>query len=82
MLFRSQPHLEPKLSLHELAELMELEKTTLSRVIHEGFELNFYDFINTYRVEHFITLSQNDKYQRSEERRVGKECRSRWSPYH
>ena len=32
--------------------------------------------------------SQNDSYtttlnvQRSEERRVGKECRSRWSPYH
>ena len=22
------------------------------------------------------------KYMRSEERRVGKECRSRWSPYH
>ena len=22
------------------------------------------------------------KYLRSEERRVGKECRSRWSPYH
>ena len=22
------------------------------------------------------------EYQRSEERRVGKECRSRWSPYH
>ena len=21
-------------------------------------------------------------YRRSEERRVGKECRSRWSPYH
>ena len=23
-----------------------------------------------------------DEYDRSEERRVGKECRSRWSPYH
>ena len=23
-----------------------------------------------------------DAYGRSEERRVGKECRSRWSPYH
>ena len=23
-----------------------------------------------------------DKKYRSEERRVGKECRSRWSPYH
>ena len=26
--------------------------------------------------------SKRDLYQRSEERRVGKECRSRWSPYH
>src|SRR3712207_9210579 len=25
---------------------------------------------------------QGPKFQRSEERRVGKECRSRWSPYH
>ena len=24
----------------------------------------------------------NDLVERSEERRVGKECRSRWSPYH
>src|SRR5256885_8017336 len=24
----------------------------------------------------------NDRHARSEERRVGKECRSRWSPYH
>src|SRR2546421_5963198 len=27
-------------------------------------------------------LLQPDKSYRSEERRVGKECRSRWSPYH
>ena len=25
---------------------------------------------------------KDDLYRRSEERRVGKECRSRWSPYH
>ena len=25
---------------------------------------------------------ESDKVSRSEERRVGKECRSRWSPYH
>ena len=31
-----------------------------------------------------IALGQNEKAveKRSEERRVGKECRSRWSPYH
>src|SRR2546430_10745645 len=28
------------------------------------------------------TQSQKDVQVRSEERRVGKECRSRWSPYH
>ena len=29
-----------------------------------------------------VTLSDADIANRSEERRVGKECRSRWSPYH
>ena len=32
-----------------------------------------------YQVEDVYPLSP---MQRSEERRVGKECRSRWSPYH
>src|SRR6266446_5151643 len=31
-----------------------------------------------YRIE----LESGDQRGRSEERRVGKECRSRWSPYH
>src|SRR2546422_987047 len=29
-----------------------------------------------------IEISREDVLLRSEERRVGKECRSRWSPYH
>ena len=29
-----------------------------------------------------ILCECNPEYIRSEERRVGKECRSRWSPYH
>ena len=30
-----------------------------------------------------VSQKEKDKYHmRSEERRVGKECRSRWSPYH
>ena len=28
------------------------------------------------------TFKKKPKLDRSEERRVGKECRSRWSPYH
>ena len=29
-----------------------------------------------------ITITLSKRFDRSEERRVGKECRSRWSPYH
>src|SRR5260370_40454128 len=29
-----------------------------------------------------IELARREYHERSEERRVGKECRSRWSPYH
>ena len=29
-----------------------------------------------------MRLFTEQGYERSEERRVGKECRSRWSPYH
>ena len=29
-----------------------------------------------------VILAANHLSNRSEERRVGKECRSRWSPYH
>ena len=30
----------------------------------------------------YHNLMKISEYYRSEERRVGKECRSRWSPYH
>ena len=47
------------------------------------------DFENALRPLNFEDFSGQDKvvdnlriFVRSEERRVGKECRSRWSPYH
>ena len=33
-------------------------------------------------VEHELSKPEYAANDRSEERRVGKECRSRWSPYH
>src|SRR2546427_930950 len=29
-----------------------------------------------------LVMADGEEFVRSEERRVGKECRSRWSPYH
>ena len=33
-------------------------------------------------LEAILVADKLEKQYRSEERRVGKECRSRWSPYH
>src|SRR5260370_40203659 len=38
--------------------------------------------IKNFRLSHFGQLVYLWLQKRSEERRVGKECRSRWSPYH
>ena len=42
-----------------------------------GSTLGVYNYIRKYYPDVDVRL-----YLRSEERRVGKECRSRWSPYH
>ena len=34
------------------------------------------------RGEKLLSSGRDKRLARSEERRVGKECRSRWSPYH
>jgi len=58
-----QPYLNPKLTLAELSELMTLDKLLVSQVIHEGFQLNFHDYVNTYRIEHFVLLSQDEAFK-------------------
>ena len=35
-----------------------------------------------YNLDTALLIEPNNEEARSEERRVGKECRSRWSPYH
>ena len=38
--------------------------------------------IHDMRKRDMKAVMEDEHYKRSEERRVGKECRSRWSPYH
>src|SRR2546427_517662 len=53
--------------------------------LHMGhaFQHTLMDALTRYhRMRGYDTLWQPGTDHRSEERRVGKECRSRWSPYH
>jgi len=59
----SQLYLIPGLTLSDIAKLMEVDNLMVSRVIHEGFQLNFNEFVNAYRIDHFIQLSQDKNYQ-------------------
>ena len=84
--------------LNSYGEVTENTKNTIQKVIESGTEVIIasgrpIDSIKTIAKEigsenYFIAGNgaiiydiKNDE-TRSEERRVGKECRSRWSPYH
>ena len=70
-----------KMSNRILAEKM-IEKLKLRRM--EGFYVETKEEALALVKEKFLTQGKSVCYggSRSEERRVGKECRSRWSPYH
>jgi AraC-like DNA-binding protein len=48
-----KPYLNPELSLPQLASELNISSHYLSQVINEQFNLNFFDFVNGYRVKAF-----------------------------
>ena len=64
----------------------DISEETRKRIQKAADEMGYYPnsaarALKTHR-SYNIGVLLNDKANRSEERRVGKECRSRWSPYH
>jgi len=49
----AKPYLNPDLSLPQLASDLNISSHYLSQVINEQFNLNFFDFVNGYRVDAF-----------------------------
>lgn len=58
-----KPYLNPNLTIHELANGLKLPPHVLSKVINEGFEKNFFDFINSYRIEEFKAVMATPRAQ-------------------
>lgn len=57
-----KPYLDANLSLPDLAEKLHMPSHLLSRVINERLDLNFFDFINQYRVAHVQALLRDPGY--------------------
>ena len=58
-----------------------LDPNYVSRLLLEDFKYRFNSQLNIL-IEIYGQQGSGKSLFRSEERRVGKECRSRWSPYH
>ncbi|UBM59642.1 helix-turn-helix domain-containing protein [Marinilongibacter aquaticus] len=58
-----KPFLNPNLTINDLALQLNIQSHIISKVINEGFQKNFFDFINTYRIEEFKKQIKNPKYK-------------------
>ncbi|MEZ4984534.1 MAG: helix-turn-helix domain-containing protein [Saprospiraceae bacterium] len=54
-------YLNPDLNLSDLAKMANMSRAELSEIINAGFQKNFNDFINMYRVEAFKKMLEEDK---------------------
>jgi AraC-like DNA-binding protein len=59
----AKPYLNPDLSLPQLATELNISSHYLSQVINEQFNLNFFDFVNRYRVEAFKEKVINPEFR-------------------
>ena len=65
--------------------IRKMQNTDINRVADIWLKSNLkaHDFIpEQYWTSNYELVKEMMSQARSEERRVGKECRSRWSPYH
>src|SRR5260221_12651059 len=57
-------------------------ETLFTNIYHQGTVYQASAYAAPFLIELLTHEKVQGKEDRSEERRVGKECRSRWSPYH
>lgn len=56
-------YLNSKLTLSDLAESVNVSTNQLSQLLNEHIGKNFYDYVNTYRIEYFLELMNKPEYK-------------------
>ena len=64
------------------ADSLDLYEMVMALEDEYGIEIDTDELTDLSTVGDFMEYLKQHGVERSEERRVGKECRSRWSPYH
>ena len=71
----SKPHLNPKLTIHDLAHDIEVQPHQLSKIINKEFHSNFFEFVNSYRVEEFKKKVSSGEFKNLTILGIALECR-------
>jgi len=61
MMRAKKPYLNTKLMKAELAVMLGVSNPELARLLNERIGMNFFDFVNYYRIKEFIALAKTDK---------------------
>lgn len=59
----AKPYKKADLSVSDLAEMLGTKPHILSKVINDGYHKNFRDYVNSYRIEEFITLAGTKEFR-------------------
>jgi AraC-like DNA-binding protein len=60
---KEKPYLDPDLTVSTLGEKISLPRHIISQVINSGLKMNFYSFINGYRIEEAKKMFEDPKYK-------------------
>ena len=63
LMVNEKPHLDTGLTIRSLAEILGIPSNHLSQLLSEGFEKNFSEFVNTYRLEAFKSKAADPTQQ-------------------
>ena len=81
-IFHDDGTIAPAGQLYVGMDRFEVRKRIVQDLEAAGLLEKTEDYINKVGFSERTQVAIEPKHRRSEERRVGKECRSRWSPYH
>ena len=56
-------YLAPSLSVEDLSRKLNIPARNLSQALHSGLNKNFYDFVNSYRIDEIKKRIQDAQYQ-------------------
>lgn len=61
LMINKKPYLNRKLLKTELAEMLGVSNPEIARLLNESIGMNFFEYVNYYRIKEFVELSKTDK---------------------